>query len=519
MWQEYLETVVRERDGWGRCTEPAESCEPHGLRDPPPRTRLGPRRRTGARELQPDAVLIEGPPECDALLPLAPRGRSRRSRCSPTFPTTGTGRVLSVRAFSPEWRAIRYAQDHDVPVRFMDLPAADKMADADDEPRRGLRADPLAALAEVAGHGDPERWWEDVVESRHGAAPSRRSPRRWRRCARRSRSTRRARSGARRTCASRSAPRRRREPRTSPWSAAPGTRPRSPSSAPRRPTSARSRPARRSRWRPPGAVDLRPARARQRLRRRRRLARPGTTSLRRHGSARSRAGSRARRGCCAPKGWTRPPRRWSTPRGWRARWPASASGRWPASTSCSTRPARCCVSAPTCRSRSSARELSSATGSVRSRAETPMVPLQQDVARMQRRLRLKPEAERQGAHAGFAPPERPRAQQAPAPAQSARGAVGHARVRERRAGDVQRGVPARVAAVARARPDPREPLGDERSRRRRRRRRARKLPGRRASPRSRRSPTRSCSPICRRRSRTCCKRCPIRPRWTVTPPT
>ena len=57
----------------------------------------------------------------------------------------------------------------------MDLPAANKMATRDDEPRRGLRADPLAALAEVAGHGDPERWWEDVVESRReGSTRSRR---------------------------------------------------------------------------------------------------------------------------------------------------------------------------------------------------------------------------------------------------------------------------------------------------------------------------------------------------------
>ncbi len=68
--------------------------------------------------------------------------------------------------FSPEWRAIRFAQEHDIPVRFMDLPAAHSLAQRDGEtPRRGFRADPLAALAEVAGHGDPERWWEDVVES------------------------------------------------------------------------------------------------------------------------------------------------------------------------------------------------------------------------------------------------------------------------------------------------------------------------------------------------------------------
>ena len=30
--------------------------------------------------------------------------------------------------FSPEWRAMRHALDRDVPVRFMDLPAANKMA-------------------------------------------------------------------------------------------------------------------------------------------------------------------------------------------------------------------------------------------------------------------------------------------------------------------------------------------------------------------------------------------------------
>ena len=68
--------------------------------------------------------------------------------------------------FSPEWRAMRHALDRDVPVRFMDLPAANKMASEGERRYRGPRADPLKALAEVAGHGDPERWWEDVIESR-----------------------------------------------------------------------------------------------------------------------------------------------------------------------------------------------------------------------------------------------------------------------------------------------------------------------------------------------------------------
>ncbi len=80
--------------------------------------------------------------------------------------------------FSPEWVAIRWAQEQDtpVPVRFIDLPAAHTLAaqdppDAPAEPG-GVRPDPLAVLAETAGYDDPERWWEDVVEHRGtGAAP------------------------------------------------------------------------------------------------------------------------------------------------------------------------------------------------------------------------------------------------------------------------------------------------------------------------------------------------------------
>ena len=119
-------------------------------------------------DLQPDAVLIEGPPEADALLELAAREDMAPPVALLTYVPDEPARAAfyPFARFSPEWRAIRHALDHDVPVRFMDLPAANKMAARDDEPRRGLRADPLAALAEVAGHGDPERWWEDVVESR-----------------------------------------------------------------------------------------------------------------------------------------------------------------------------------------------------------------------------------------------------------------------------------------------------------------------------------------------------------------
>src|SRR3954454_9815133 len=118
-------------------------------------------------ELAPDAVLIEGPPEADALLGLAADEDMEPPVALLTYVPDEPVRAAfyPFARFSPEWRAIRYALAHDVPVRFCDLPAANSLAAGERRPRRGVRADPLGALAEIAGHGDAERWWEDVVES------------------------------------------------------------------------------------------------------------------------------------------------------------------------------------------------------------------------------------------------------------------------------------------------------------------------------------------------------------------
>lgn len=120
---------------------------------------------------RPAAVLIEGPPEGDALLGLAadPGMRPPVALLAHAADDPGRAAFWPLADFSPEWVAIRWAQEAGVPVRFMDLPAAHSLAamgEADDTGPDAVRLDPLAVLAGTAGYDDPERWWEDVVEHR-----------------------------------------------------------------------------------------------------------------------------------------------------------------------------------------------------------------------------------------------------------------------------------------------------------------------------------------------------------------
>lgn len=136
----------------------------------------------------PLAVLIEGPPEGDALVSLAsdPQMRPPVALLAHAVDDPGRAAFWPLADFSPEWVAIRWALAHDVPVRFIDLPATHSLAiteaeaEADgapdgesapgpDDRAEALRIDPLAVLAEAAGYDDAERWWEDVVEHRAAA--------------------------------------------------------------------------------------------------------------------------------------------------------------------------------------------------------------------------------------------------------------------------------------------------------------------------------------------------------------
>lgn len=120
---------------------------------------------------QPDCVLVEGPPEGDAVLPLALDAAMVPPVALLVYAPAEPGRAVfyPFAAFSPEWVAVRHALAAGVPVRFIDLPVAASLSESRDKPDR---RDPIALLAGAAGYSDAERWWEDLVEHRlSGAGP------------------------------------------------------------------------------------------------------------------------------------------------------------------------------------------------------------------------------------------------------------------------------------------------------------------------------------------------------------
>jgi len=139
----------------------------------------------GLEGLKPDAVLIEGPPDADAIIPLAAHPALKPPVAILIYPVDQPGRAVyyPFAIFSPELQAMRYAIAANVPVQFIDLPAAvvlserpkaaeqageSERTDEDEhgDARPGPEHDPIGWLAEAAGEADPERWWERMVEQR-----------------------------------------------------------------------------------------------------------------------------------------------------------------------------------------------------------------------------------------------------------------------------------------------------------------------------------------------------------------
>lgn len=152
-------------------------------------------------QVKPGIVLLEGPPEGDALLPFVAQGlqppvallvHEKDDPAQATF--------YPFAAYSPEWVAAGWALRNGVPVRFIDLPAAmtlhearvraeaeaealAELPDEDevdelDEPEAEeddkeeapseVTGDPLGYLAALDGYDDGEAWWNHLIEESDG---------------------------------------------------------------------------------------------------------------------------------------------------------------------------------------------------------------------------------------------------------------------------------------------------------------------------------------------------------------
>lgn len=146
--------------------------------------------------LDPAIVLIEGPPDADALLIHAAAPGMRPPLALLSYAAEDPSRSVfhPFAHFSPEWRALLWALQRGRPARFIDWPVAASLAleapeaepegalddeaeegegtqDEAPEPaplRRPSDPDPLDRLAKISGHSDGEAFWNALVESGGG---------------------------------------------------------------------------------------------------------------------------------------------------------------------------------------------------------------------------------------------------------------------------------------------------------------------------------------------------------------
>ncbi|TGT41129.1 DUF5682 family protein [Mesorhizobium sp. M8A.F.Ca.ET.165.01.1.1] len=139
------------------------------------------------QDLKPVAVLIEGPADASALLPLLARPEMQPPvalLCYPEDDPASTS-FWPFAEFSPEYQAALWAVGNNAALRFIDLPSSARVAPLEDaqdaaadetgaevetETAPHLR-DPIGALAQAAGYEDGESWWADIIEQNPEPGP------------------------------------------------------------------------------------------------------------------------------------------------------------------------------------------------------------------------------------------------------------------------------------------------------------------------------------------------------------
>ncbi len=136
-------------------------------------------------ELQPELILLEGPADAQDALPLANHAEMLPPVSLLIYPKDSPRHSVSfpLAKFSPEWQCIKWAGENSRPVQLMDLPMTHRLAldrqkletesssetEEESPSVQPFRADPIALLAEAAGYTDHELWWEEQIERREDA--------------------------------------------------------------------------------------------------------------------------------------------------------------------------------------------------------------------------------------------------------------------------------------------------------------------------------------------------------------
>lgn len=137
----------------------------------------------GLEKLQPDIILVEGPPDAADILALLADDEMKPPVAILLYVPDQLKQAVyyPFAVFSPEWQALRYGLKNNIPVRFMDLPQAHRLVKSPEEltvteksvtieelakELSTVRHDPLGWLAQAAGYQDGERWWEHMIEHR-----------------------------------------------------------------------------------------------------------------------------------------------------------------------------------------------------------------------------------------------------------------------------------------------------------------------------------------------------------------
>ena len=131
-------------------------------------------------DAEPDCLLVEAPADAEGLIAsIGDAGLDPPVAMLLYNPKDFQQAIyLPFAAFSPEWQAMRFALQQEIPICFMDLPAG-MLFSAEEEPPQlqlplepipeqqapGWVDDPLSAIAQLAGFTDSERWWEATFET------------------------------------------------------------------------------------------------------------------------------------------------------------------------------------------------------------------------------------------------------------------------------------------------------------------------------------------------------------------